>query len=97
MEGTVSVFPSRTRELLTTRSWDFLGFPRAAGGATLGRRRHRRHAGLRRVAGLPVLLRRGHEPAAGQMEGRLPELHMQQVRSTRHVSFFPGRLRILSS
>ncbi|CAN6197155.1 unnamed protein product [Urochloa humidicola] len=27
MEGVVSVFPSRTRELLTTRSWDFLGFP----------------------------------------------------------------------
>ncbi|XP_025800523.1 subtilisin-like protease SBT4.3 [Panicum hallii] len=27
MEGIVSVFPSRTRELLTTRSWDFLGFP----------------------------------------------------------------------
>ncbi|CAL5089038.1 unnamed protein product [Urochloa decumbens] len=27
MEGIVSVFPSRTHELLTTRSWDFLGFP----------------------------------------------------------------------
>ncbi|CAN6171241.1 unnamed protein product [Urochloa humidicola] len=27
MESVVSVFPSRTRELLTTRSWDFLGFP----------------------------------------------------------------------
>ncbi|TVU41282.1 hypothetical protein EJB05_14785, partial [Eragrostis curvula] len=27
MEGIVSIFPSRTRELLTTRSWDFLGFP----------------------------------------------------------------------
>ncbi|KAL6880067.1 hypothetical protein ACP4OV_011632 [Aristida adscensionis] len=27
MEGIVSVFPSRTYELLTTRSWDFLGFP----------------------------------------------------------------------
>ncbi|KAL6880063.1 hypothetical protein ACP4OV_011628 [Aristida adscensionis] len=27
MEGIVSVFPSRKRELLTTRSWDFLGFP----------------------------------------------------------------------
>ncbi|XP_039834287.1 LOW QUALITY PROTEIN: subtilisin-like protease SBT4.15 [Panicum virgatum] len=29
IEGAVSVFPSRTRELLTTRSWDFLGFPQA--------------------------------------------------------------------
>ncbi|KAL6598437.1 hypothetical protein ACP70R_046136 [Stipagrostis hirtigluma subsp. patula] len=27
MEGIVSIFPSRTHELLTTRSWDFLGFP----------------------------------------------------------------------
>ncbi|KAL6598438.1 hypothetical protein ACP70R_046137 [Stipagrostis hirtigluma subsp. patula] len=27
MEGVVSIFPSRTHELLTTRSWDFLGFP----------------------------------------------------------------------
>ncbi|RCV09922.1 hypothetical protein SETIT_2G069200v2 [Setaria italica] len=27
MEGIVSVFPSRTHELLTTRSWDFLGLP----------------------------------------------------------------------
>nr|CAB3452229.1 unnamed protein product [Digitaria exilis] len=27
MEGIVSVFPSRTQELLTTRLWDFLGFP----------------------------------------------------------------------
>ncbi|KAL6880066.1 hypothetical protein ACP4OV_011631 [Aristida adscensionis] len=27
MEGIVSVFPSRTYELLTTRSWDFLRFP----------------------------------------------------------------------
>ncbi|TVU41280.1 hypothetical protein EJB05_14783, partial [Eragrostis curvula] len=27
IEGVVSVFPSRTHELLTTRSWDFLGFP----------------------------------------------------------------------
>ncbi|KAL6880065.1 hypothetical protein ACP4OV_011630 [Aristida adscensionis] len=27
MEGIVSIFPSKTRELLTTRSWDFLGLP----------------------------------------------------------------------
>ncbi|OEL24440.1 Subtilisin-like protease SBT4.8 [Dichanthelium oligosanthes] len=27
VEGIVSIFPSRTRELLTTRSWDFLGLP----------------------------------------------------------------------
>ncbi|XP_042481791.1 subtilisin-like protease SBT4.9 [Macadamia integrifolia] len=27
MEGVVSVFPSRTLKLHTTRSWDFLGFP----------------------------------------------------------------------
>ena len=27
MDGVVSVFPSMTYELLTTRSWDFLGFP----------------------------------------------------------------------
>ncbi|KAL6647547.1 hypothetical protein ACP70R_014984 [Stipagrostis hirtigluma subsp. patula] len=27
MEGIVSIFPSRSHELLTTRSWDFLGFP----------------------------------------------------------------------
>ncbi|WVZ62257.1 hypothetical protein U9M48_012023 [Paspalum notatum var. saurae] len=27
MEGVVSVFPSRTKKFLTTRSWDFLGFP----------------------------------------------------------------------
>ncbi|KAL6647545.1 hypothetical protein ACP70R_014982 [Stipagrostis hirtigluma subsp. patula] len=27
MEGTVSIFPSRTHKLLTTRSWNFLGFP----------------------------------------------------------------------
>ncbi|XP_066392085.1 subtilisin-like protease SBT4.3 [Miscanthus floridulus] len=27
MNGVVSVFPSRTLDLLTTRSWDFLGFP----------------------------------------------------------------------
>ncbi|KAK8459096.1 hypothetical protein SEVIR_2G072051v4 [Setaria viridis] len=27
MEGIMSVFPSRTHELLTTRSWDFLGLP----------------------------------------------------------------------
>ncbi|CAN6203288.1 unnamed protein product [Urochloa humidicola] len=27
MDGVVSVFPSRTYEPLTTRSWDFLGFP----------------------------------------------------------------------
>jgi hypothetical protein len=27
MEGVVSVFPSRTYQLQTTRSWDFLGFP----------------------------------------------------------------------
>ncbi|TVU41281.1 hypothetical protein EJB05_14784, partial [Eragrostis curvula] len=46
MEGVVSVFPSRTHELLTTRSWDFLGFPHAAGGAAVGGRHHRRHAGL---------------------------------------------------
>lgn len=26
MEGVVSVFPSRTRQLHTTRSWDFMGF-----------------------------------------------------------------------
>lgn len=30
MEGVVSVFPSRTRKLHTTRSWDFLGLSRAA-------------------------------------------------------------------
>ncbi|KAM3208079.1 hypothetical protein ACQJBY_063023 [Aegilops geniculata] len=30
MEGVVSIFPSRTHQLLTTRSWDFLGFPKAA-------------------------------------------------------------------
>ncbi|GAB2214766.1 hypothetical protein Drorol1_Dr00019129 [Drosera rotundifolia] len=28
MEGVVSVFPSRTLRLHTTRSWDFMGFPR---------------------------------------------------------------------
>jgi hypothetical protein len=27
MDGIVSVFPSRTHKLLTTRSWDFLGLP----------------------------------------------------------------------
>ncbi|KAL6647549.1 hypothetical protein ACP70R_014986 [Stipagrostis hirtigluma subsp. patula] len=27
MEGVVSIFPSRTKKLLTTRSWDFLGLP----------------------------------------------------------------------
>jgi len=27
MEGVVSVFPSKTHELQTTRSWDFLGLP----------------------------------------------------------------------
>ncbi|XP_037466795.1 subtilisin-like protease SBT4.9 [Triticum dicoccoides] len=27
MEGVVSIFPSRTHQPLTTRSWDFLGFP----------------------------------------------------------------------
>jgi hypothetical protein len=27
MDGVVSVFPSMTYEPLTTRSWDFLGFP----------------------------------------------------------------------
>ena len=27
MNGVVSVFPSRTFKPLTTRSWDFLGFP----------------------------------------------------------------------
>jgi hypothetical protein len=27
MEGIVSVFPSQTYELQTTRSWDFLGLP----------------------------------------------------------------------
>jgi len=27
MNDVVSVFPSRTLDLLTTRSWDFLGFP----------------------------------------------------------------------
>ncbi|CAN6171244.1 unnamed protein product [Urochloa humidicola] len=27
MDGVVSIFPSRTYEALTTRSWDFLGFP----------------------------------------------------------------------
>uniref|UniRef100_A0A0D9WWF0 Inhibitor I9 domain-containing protein n=1 Tax=Leersia perrieri TaxID=77586 RepID=A0A0D9WWF0_9ORYZ len=26
-DGVVSVFPSRTHQLLTTRSWDLLGFP----------------------------------------------------------------------
>ncbi|KAJ1288111.1 hypothetical protein BS78_02G064900 [Paspalum vaginatum] len=30
MEGVVSVFPSRTYRLQTTRSWDFLGFPETA-------------------------------------------------------------------
>ncbi|PUZ68793.1 hypothetical protein GQ55_2G057200 [Panicum hallii var. hallii] len=30
MEGVVSVFPSRTYQLQTTRSWDFLGLPRNA-------------------------------------------------------------------
>uniref|UniRef100_A0A453QXM3 Subtilisin-like protease fibronectin type-III domain-containing protein n=1 Tax=Aegilops tauschii subsp. strangulata TaxID=200361 RepID=A0A453QXM3_AEGTS len=30
MECVVSIFPSRTRQLLTTRSWDFLGFPKTA-------------------------------------------------------------------
>ncbi|XP_021309014.1 subtilisin-like protease SBT4.3 [Sorghum bicolor] len=29
MNGVVSVFPSRTLDLLTTRSWDFLGFPQS--------------------------------------------------------------------
>ena len=29
-KGVVSVFPSRTYQLQTTRSWDFLGFPRNA-------------------------------------------------------------------
>jgi hypothetical protein len=29
-EGVVSVFPSRTYRLQTTRSWDFLGFPETA-------------------------------------------------------------------
>ena len=27
MEGVVSVFPSQTKKLHTTRSWDFMGFP----------------------------------------------------------------------
>jgi hypothetical protein len=27
MEGVVSIFPSRTHEIQTTRSWDFLNFP----------------------------------------------------------------------
>ncbi|KAF5766133.1 putative cucumisin [Helianthus annuus] len=27
MEGVVSVFPSRKKQLHTTRSWDFMGFP----------------------------------------------------------------------
>ncbi|OAY38517.1 cucumisin [Manihot esculenta] len=27
MKGIVSVFPSQTKKLLTTRSWDFMGFP----------------------------------------------------------------------
>ena len=27
MEGVVSVFPSRKKQLHTTRSWDFIGFP----------------------------------------------------------------------
>jgi hypothetical protein len=27
MEGVVSVFPSKTHKLQTTRSWDFLGMP----------------------------------------------------------------------
>jgi hypothetical protein len=31
MEGVVSIFPSRTHQRpLTTRSWDFLGFPKTA-------------------------------------------------------------------
>ncbi|CAM0144691.1 unnamed protein product [Urochloa decumbens] len=30
MDGVVSVFPSRTYEPLTTRSWDFLGFPQTS-------------------------------------------------------------------
>ncbi|KAF0908846.1 hypothetical protein E2562_028730 [Oryza meyeriana var. granulata] len=33
MDGVVSVFPSRTHELLTTRSWDFLGFPHRPQGS----------------------------------------------------------------
>jgi len=27
MDGVVSVFPNQKKELHTTRSWDFLGFP----------------------------------------------------------------------
>ncbi|KAM0068949.1 putative cucumisin [Helianthus debilis subsp. tardiflorus] len=27
MDGVVSVFPSQQKQLLTTRSWDFIGFP----------------------------------------------------------------------
>ncbi|KAL6647326.1 hypothetical protein ACP70R_014763 [Stipagrostis hirtigluma subsp. patula] len=30
MDGVVSVFPSRTYQLQTTRSWDFIGFPKTA-------------------------------------------------------------------
>jgi hypothetical protein len=37
------------------------------------------------VAGLPVLLRRRLRPAAEPVEGRLPQLHLQQVRSRRRV------------
>ena len=61
---------------------EIMGLPRlpkpepAHGGG--GHRRHDRH---RRVAELPVLLRRGLRPAAEPVEGRLPQFHLQQVRS----------------
>ena len=30
MKGVVSVFPNEKKQLLTTRSWDFMGFPQKA-------------------------------------------------------------------
>lgn len=36
MDGVVSVFPSTKKQLHTTRSWDFMGFPQEAKKSPLG-------------------------------------------------------------
>ena len=81
----MSVFPSRTRELLTTRSWDFLGFPQEPleelpleGDVIVGML----DSGV--WPDSPSFSDAGLGPRAGQVEGRLPQLHLQQVRF--HIS-----------